>query len=47
MTIVPTNPPVTSAQRRGETFSASEVAASNVTTSGVIITMAVNSPTGM
>ena len=47
ITSVPTKPPVTSAQRMGDTFSLSTVAASTVMASGAIMTMAVNSPTGM
>ena len=47
MTSVPAKPPATSAQRSGDTCSLSTVAASSVMASGVIITMAVNSPTGM
>ena len=47
MTMVPAKPPSTSAQRWGDTRSPSVRAASNVMTRGVIMTMAVNSPTGM
>jgi len=47
ITKVPANPPTTSAHRKGRTFSPSDIAAIKVTISGVIITMAVNSPTGM
>ena len=47
MSSVPAKPPNTSAQRKAETFSPSSVAASSVTTSGVIMAMAVNSPKGM
>ena len=43
---VPTKPPLTRSQRKGETLSPSDVDASSVMTRGVIITMAVNSPTG-
>ncbi len=46
MNIVPTKPPLTSIQRSGETFSPRVVDARSVMISGVIITMAVNSPTG-
>ena len=47
MMSVPTKPPATSTQRRRETRSPSSVAASRVTTSGVIMAIAVNSPSGM
>ncbi|MCY1548967.1 hypothetical protein D9M68_851130 [compost metagenome] len=43
----PAKPPHTSTQRSGDTRSRRNSAASSVTTSGVIMTMAVNSPTGM
>jgi hypothetical protein len=47
MMTVPMKPPATSSQRRADTLSLSKVAASSVMASGVIMTMAVNSPTGM
>lgn len=43
----PAKPPPTSTQRRDDTDSLRNVAASRVTTSGVVMTKAVNSPTGM
>ena len=48
MTIrVPAKPPTTSAQRSVDTRSCSNTRASSVTSSGVVMTMAVNSATGM
>ena len=47
MTIVPTKPPHTSAQRSALTCSCSIQAASKVMTRGAISAIAVNSPTGM
>ena len=47
MTSVPAKPPATRVQRSGDTRSFSTVAAINVTARGAIITIAVNSPTGM
>jgi hypothetical protein len=47
MTSVPAKPPVTSAQRSGETCSLSVVAARSVMTSGAISTTEVNSASGM
>jgi hypothetical protein len=44
ITSVPRKPPATSTQRNADTCSFNSVAASSVMTSGVIITMAVNSP---
>ena len=44
---VPMKPPITSAQRSIDTRSRSISDASSVMTSGVTITMAVNSPTGI
>ena len=44
---VPTKPPHTRAQRRGETCSFKNDPATSVRASGEIIMMAVNSPTGM
>ncbi len=47
MITVPTKPPATGAQRKGDTSSFSMVAANRVTASGAIITTAANSATGM
>ena len=47
ITSVPAKPPATRIQRSGDTCSLSTVAASTVMASGAIITIAVNSPTGM
>ena len=47
MISVPAKPPITSSQRSTDTRSPSVSEASSVMTSGVIMTMAVNSPTGM
>jgi hypothetical protein len=43
----PANPPITQVHCSGDTCSPSDVAAASVMTSGVIITSAVYSPTGM
>ena len=47
MMSVPTKPPTTNIQRKTDTRSPSVSDASSVMTSGVTMTMAVNSPTGM
>ena len=44
---MPMKPPLTSAQRRGETCSFKKVPATSVSTRGAVSMMAVNSPTDM